>query len=270
MAKKEIVIDERRDFKGVWIPKKLYLCRELNANHKFVLLEIYSLSKNGECYASNSHFADFVGLSSSSVDKIIAKLKSLDLIKSVVVRNPETQEVERRVISLTKNFYDKYINESTENLENKPNRNFLNQGGRKNCEEKYNNTINTINYSSTELMECGYSFDREIIAKAKSITDEECLINAIAYYLKKYREHWGYNHSNISINNLMEFVSNIEYLFDGAYEELREDNGLIKIIDRHFNYKYKQKTDYKFQHFASRYILEYHARYFGYIDGYKD
>lgn len=123
-------------------------------------------------------------------------------------------------------------------------------------------------YSSTELKV--RDFDRDILAKAESVTDEECLINAIAYYLKRYRQTKGENHPDILINNLMEFVNNIEYLFDGAYDELREDDGLIKIIDRHFNYKYKQKIDYKFQHFASRYILEYHARYFGYIDGYKD
>ena len=123
-------------------------------------------------------------------------------------------------------------------------------------------------YSSTELMEC--DFDKEILAKAESLTSEECLINAIAYYLKKYRQVKGHNHTNISIHSLMEFVNNIEYLFDGYYEDLREDDGLIKIIDRHFSYKYKQEIDYKFQHFASRYILEYHARYFGYIDGYKD
>lgn len=268
---KEIIIDERRDFKGVWIPKRLYMCKELNANHKFVLLEIYSLSKNGECYASNNHFANFVGLSSSSIDKIMAKLKELDLIKTVVIRNQETQQVEKRIISLTKNFFDKYINESAkseENPVNMPNRNFLNQGGGKKYEENNNNYINTFNYSSTELKVC--DFDREILAKAESITDEDCLINAIAYYLKKYRQTKGENHPDILINNLMEFVNNIEYLFDGAYDELREDDGLIKIIDRHFNYKYKQKIDYKFQHFASRYILEYHARYFGYIDGYKD
>lgn len=123
-------------------------------------------------------------------------------------------------------------------------------------------------YSSTELKV--RDFDREILAKAESITDEDCLIKAIAYYLKKYRQVKGKNHPDILINNLMEFVSNIEYLFDGAYDELREDDGLIKIIDRHFNYKYKQKTDYKFQHFATRGIIEYHARYFGYIDGYKE
>ena len=265
---KAIVIDERRDFKGVWIPKKLYMCRELNPNHKFVLLEIYSLSKNGECYASNSHFANFVGLSDSSVDKIIAKLKKLNLIKSVVVRNSETQQVERRIISLTNEFYKKYINESTENLENEPNRNFWNQGGGKNCEEKYNNTINTINYSSTELMEC--DFDNEIIAKAKSVTDEECLIDCIKYYLKKYKQVKGKCHPNISINKISEFVDNATYLFDGYYDDVIADDGFVNIIDRHFVYKYKQDIDHKFQHFASRYILEIQARYFGYIDGYRE
>lgn len=268
---KEIIIDERRDFKGVWIPKRLYMCKELNTNHKFVLLEIYSLSKNGECYASNNHFANFVGLSSSSIDKIMAKLKELDLIKTVVIRNQETQQVEKRIISLTKNFFDKYINESAkseENPVNTPNRNFLNQGGVKNCEENNNNNINTINYSSTQLKD--RDFSNEIITKMKSLTQDYCLIDCVINYLTMFREYRGYYHPDISIDCLFNFINTVEYLFDGFYDEVNEDNGFTKIIDRHFNYKYKQDVDYKFQHFATRGIIEYHARYFGYIDGYKE
>lgn len=48
---KEIIIDEERGFKGVWIPKNLYMCTELTPNEKFLLLEIYSLSKKNICYA---------------------------------------------------------------------------------------------------------------------------------------------------------------------------------------------------------------------------
>lgn len=268
---KEIIIDERRDFKGVWIPKRLYMCKELNVNHKFVLLEIYSLSKNGECYASNNHFANFVGLSSSSIDKIMAKLKELDLIKTVVIRNQETQQVEKRIISLTKNFFDKYINESAKSEErpvNMPNRNFLNQGGGKNCEENNNNYINTYNYSSTELKVC--DFDNGIIAKIKSLTSETVLIDCLVSYLKKYKEVKGVNHPDISMACLSDFLETADYLFDGYYDDLKADDGFEKMIDRHFACRYKQKIDYKFQHFASSKILEYQARYFGYIDGYKE
>ena len=48
---KEIIIDEERGFKGVWIPKNLYMCTELTPSEKFLLLEIYSLSKKNICYA---------------------------------------------------------------------------------------------------------------------------------------------------------------------------------------------------------------------------
>lgn len=128
-------------------------------------------------------------------------------------------------------------------------------------------TKNT-DYSSTQLKD--KDFSNEIIAKMKSLTQDYRLIDCVINYLTMFREYKGYNHPNISVDCLLGFIDTVESLFDGMYDEINDDNGFMKIINRHFNYKYKQKTDYKFQHFASRYILEYHARYFGYIDGYRD
>lgn len=39
------LVSKERNFKGVWIPSKLYLSGIFSPNEKFVLLEIYSLSK---------------------------------------------------------------------------------------------------------------------------------------------------------------------------------------------------------------------------------
>lgn len=112
-AKKEIIIAENRDFKGIWIPEKLYLTREFTPNEKFLLIEIYSLTKkkNRECFASNKHFADFVGLKENTIQKMLLKFENTEYIR----RDYEFKnngEIERRTIKLTKKFYDNFINET--------------------------------------------------------------------------------------------------------------------------------------------------------------
>ncbi len=64
-----------RDFKGVWIPKTVWLDTRLNALDKVILTEIDSLD-NGErgCYASNRHIADFCQCSETKVSTAISKL----------------------------------------------------------------------------------------------------------------------------------------------------------------------------------------------------
>lgn len=64
-----------RDFKGVWIPKKVWLDERLTALDKVILVEIDSLD-NGErgCFASNKHIADFCQCSETKVSKSISDL----------------------------------------------------------------------------------------------------------------------------------------------------------------------------------------------------
>ena len=68
-------MNESRDFKGVWIPKKVWLDTRLNALDKIILTEIDSLD-NGEkgCYASNEHLAEFCQCSKTKVSTAIKKL----------------------------------------------------------------------------------------------------------------------------------------------------------------------------------------------------
>lgn len=67
-----------RDFKGVWIPKTVWLDIRLNALEKVILTEIDSLD-NGErgCYASNKHIADFCQCSETKVSTAVTKLVKL-------------------------------------------------------------------------------------------------------------------------------------------------------------------------------------------------
>ena len=116
--KKPIIITENRDFKGIWIPKRLYMSREFNPKEKFVLLEIYSLSnsKDKKCYAGNEHFANFVGLSTSSIQKMLSNFELKGYIKREYEYKENTKEISKRWIILQEKFYDDFINEKI-NLE---------------------------------------------------------------------------------------------------------------------------------------------------------
>lgn len=66
-----------RDFKGVWIPRELYLNKELSWSEKILLVEIDSLDKDPEkgCFASNQYLAEFLGLSPGRVANMISDLR---------------------------------------------------------------------------------------------------------------------------------------------------------------------------------------------------
>lgn len=72
-----------RDFKGVWIPKEIWLNKDLSAIDKCIFAEINSLDNEDHCYASNEYFAEFCGVSEATVKRSIQKLKSLGLIKQI-------------------------------------------------------------------------------------------------------------------------------------------------------------------------------------------
>jgi hypothetical protein len=67
---------ENRDFKGVWIPKEIWLNTNLSILEKVLLVEIDSLDNSDRgCFASNEYLAKFVQLSEGRVANIISDLK---------------------------------------------------------------------------------------------------------------------------------------------------------------------------------------------------
>lgn len=70
-----------RDFKGVWIPKEVWLDKRLNMLEKGILVEIDSLdNEDNGCFASNSHFAEFCQCSETKVSTAISKLIDLGYV----------------------------------------------------------------------------------------------------------------------------------------------------------------------------------------------
>jgi len=107
-----------RDFKGVWIPKELFLNETLSWAEKILLIEIDSLDQNGQgCFASNEYLAKFVQLSEGSLANLIVKLmnkgyiikKGFDGRKRYISVNPDltkilTQTSQKNELSLHKNM----------------------------------------------------------------------------------------------------------------------------------------------------------------------
>jgi hypothetical protein len=72
-----------RDFKGVWIPREVWLDEGLTWMEKLFLVEIDSLDNKEGCFASNAHFAEFFAISKSRSSDIIGSLAKKGRIKTL-------------------------------------------------------------------------------------------------------------------------------------------------------------------------------------------
>ncbi len=75
-----------RDFKGIWIPKEIWLSEQLSLMEKVLFVEIHSLDNERGCFASNKYFADFFGVSDRQIRTYIGSLKEKGFI-SVSIQN---------------------------------------------------------------------------------------------------------------------------------------------------------------------------------------
>jgi len=91
-----------RDFKGVWIPKEVWIDKDLTWMEKLLLVEINSLDNAEGCYASNQYFADFFNLSASRISEIVSSLVEKKYITSKLIY--EGLQVKMRILKTTKVF----------------------------------------------------------------------------------------------------------------------------------------------------------------------
>jgi hypothetical protein len=74
--------EQKRKFKGVWIPREIWLNKNLSITEKCLLTEIDSLDNENGCTAGNKYFADFFTISTRQVSKYIAGLEKKGLLKT--------------------------------------------------------------------------------------------------------------------------------------------------------------------------------------------
>lgn len=69
-----------RDFKGIWIPKEIWLSDKLSLMEKVLFVEISSLDNERGCYASNAYFAKFFGVSDRQIRRYVSSLSKKGFI----------------------------------------------------------------------------------------------------------------------------------------------------------------------------------------------
>ena len=108
-----------RDFKGIWIPKEIWLDKRLNTIDKVILLEIDSLDAGEDgCYASNQYLAEFCQCTATTVSTSISKLIKLGYVEVIkfdgrkrYLKSRVTKIVSQPLKNLKADFKNfKYIN----------------------------------------------------------------------------------------------------------------------------------------------------------------
>lgn len=134
-----------RNFKGIWIPKDIYLNDDLNWTEKILLIEIDSLDGGNGCFASNKHFSEFLGVSERTITSAISNLKNKGFIKNISfngrkriikIRLEENFQSDTKFISNETRSkllpYNIYINNTSNNTinKNKKDKSFLNENSK--------------------------------------------------------------------------------------------------------------------------------------------
>lgn len=87
-----------RQFKGVWIPKEVWLDEKLTYFEKAVYAEIDSLDGEDGCFASNKYLAGFFGCTERHIKRALAHLCELGYVKT------EMFDGRKRVIKICRIF----------------------------------------------------------------------------------------------------------------------------------------------------------------------
>ena len=102
-----------RDFKGVWIPKEIWLDNNLSWSEKLLFVEINSLDGEDGCWAKNNYFAKFFNLTKSHISRMINILKDKDYISVEMTYKKGTKAIDKRIIRVVKHYPHIRINADT-------------------------------------------------------------------------------------------------------------------------------------------------------------
>lgn len=253
------------------------LAKEIGLNEAIVLNQLqYWIEKNkraGNNYYDGRYWVyntyedwqkqDFEYWSVKTIQRIFSKLESIGL---VISGNYNKMPMDR-----TKWYTIDYemLEKMAENIEKSTIRtNCPNANGQSDLSNNHripkNNSLNRTSSSSDT------DFDSGIMQKVTELTDDETIINGISYYLDTYRRKTGKYHPDVSKSALDNIIYTIKVVLQDVWEDVESENGLVRMIDRHFRTDYGMQIDYNIVHFASEGIIEKQARNVGLINGWRD
>lgn len=274
-----------RDFKGVWIPKRVFLDERLNAIEKIILIEIDSLDAEDSegCYASNEYLANFCKCSMTKVSTSISKLIKLGYLyvskndgrkrylKSRL-SNSESQDFKKSEPDLPEmkesNNSEEYsrdeinsnIDSPTELKEEKKNAYHSNEWF--NSQHIKNMlTEDNIQYTPIDRKSFNWSaFKNQVSIRIEELgyttspyTTNRFLVVS-KYFFKRYEERTRKPHTKINQDALDNILDKFGFGPNPDYFQNVEIETYMKVIDEYFGTSFSQYTDHHYSHFMSGYI----------------
>ena len=168
---------QNRDFKGIWIPKEIWLNSELSIVEKALLAEIDSLK---DCEASNEYFAKFFGVSERTITRAISHLREIGLIDYSF----DGRKRYLRLVKMTRQTSqnDEQLNND---ISNNNTRNNIKTNNQSSLFED-NNTSN--NYNKEKAQNFVDQFNRICVSLPKCMRLTAKRSKGISNILKKYSE----------------------------------------------------------------------------------
>tara|TARA_R110000796_G_C14497240_1_gene428490 strand:+ start:256 stop:1149 length:894 start_codon:yes stop_codon:yes gene_type:complete len=169
----------KKEFKGIWIPKEIWLNDKLTLQEKVFLVEIESLDNEKGCFAGNEYFAKFFGISKRRASDVINKLVKKKMITAKVFYKRGTKIVDKRVLKKASIGYRSNVPDPIEGsfhrVEKKPSRGMEEtfhppieetfQDNNTSINNTVNNTINnTVNKEHTP-------FQKELIKSSVEVIE---------------------------------------------------------------------------------------------------
>ena len=156
-------MEQERAFKGIWIPKEIWLSNDLTMQEKIMLVEIDSLDNEEGCFATNKYLADFFGISKTRVSIILNNLIEKGYLNSKIIYKEGTKQILNRVLNICRPPYptkvkEGYITKVKYPIQQKLKDNNIYYNKDKNNTKENNNKLNEFNlynnYNENIQCEC--------------------------------------------------------------------------------------------------------------------
>lgn len=274
-----------RDFKGVWIPKQVFLDERLNAIEKIILIEIDSLDAEDSegCYASNEYLANFCKCSMTKVSTSISKLIKLGYLyvskndgrkrylKSRL-SNSESQDFKKSEPGLPEmkesNNSDEYSRDEINSNIDSPTELKEEEKNAYHSNEWFNSqhiknmlTEENIQYTPIDRKSFNWSaFKNQVSVRIEELgyttspyTTNRFLVIS-KYFFKRYEERTRKPHIKINQDALDNILDKFGFGPNPDYFQNVEIETYMKVIDEYFGTSFSEYTDHHYSHFMSGYI----------------
>lgn len=242
----EIIIGENRDFKGVWIDQQIYRDNNLTRTERDCLIEIISLCSQGRCFATNKHFAEYLGVAKGTAANIIYSLRKKGYIKINLIYKQGSKEIEKRIIEYLnpysqKNEYPIHSKMNTPIHEKVKEKNtilkntkeeYTNKDNQESCCSKENTTVDVINFPNIELHNNQWHWKSDKQYK-------DYIEKIMPKYIREIVHEKDFENRDNAIYILTKVISTFFYYYRinrGEYHPWYTKDKLLKCIDSMFEY----------------------------------